>query len=167
MAKHTMAKVSYISVTEIQEHKKSLVLFSKKREETLKELLAYLKEMCSKTSLTMPGMVSMVRSLECPPISENLRDLIQSSSNWRLKRYFDQLIIKNHGSDYTSFSMCEGWDRTKKKFFGKWYYYYDHPFVNVYRLTNDELPLYINHDWGDENYKKVYMDKMLHLAIES
>jgi hypothetical protein len=166
MAKYTVAKVSCISVTEIQEHKKSLTVFSQKREEALKELSAYLKEICSKTALTIPGMVTMMRSLRYPPISEDLRDLIQSSSNWKLRGYFDQLIIANHGGDYSSFNMRKGWDRTKKKFFGRWYYYYDQPFINVYNIANDQLLLYINHDWEETTYKKVYMDRMLQLSIE-
>lgn len=168
MAKYTVAKVSCIPVEEIHKYNKNLLIFSRKRDEAKKELRVYLRELCSKTAFTLPGMVAMVRAMPCPPISENLKSLIQSLTNRGLKRCIDQIIIQNHGNGaYTSFSMYDGWDRTKKSYFGRWYYYYDKPFVNVYRLTNDELPMYINHDWEDDHSKEVYTNRMHQLSLES
>lgn len=162
MGNNKILKISKIEVEEILNFEKKLLFDDTIIVVAKKELIAYVKEKGSKDALTLKGFALYLRTLSSPPITPTLAMFIKSKSNWRLKRIISDMIIASHGGTYSSFQLEEGWKRTKGRVF--WYYYFtDKFFLNIYSIKNDDLPLYINYEFKDDDDKNLYI-KRLQLA---
>ena len=163
MGKNTGPKVHSISVKEIQEFKTHKFLKETCKEEALKELRSYLKEACQEQAYTIGGLVKVARSFQSPPVSDNLREYLSSTSNGTLKAKIDNLIIRNHGGSYSSFETKPGWVSFQKwsgVLYRRFFYFEDNAFVNIYRLSQTELLLYVNHPWSSNQDEKEYLDRV-------
>jgi hypothetical protein len=161
--KNTGPKIHSIPVKEIQKYKAQKFLEESRKEEAQKELRSYLKEVCKEQAHTIGGLVKIARGFQNPPISDNLQEYLSSASDRALKSYIDNLIIESHGGDYSSFRLRENWVSFQKwdgMLFRKFFYYEDNAFVNIYRLSQTELLLLVNHPWSNKRDEEEYLNRM-------
>lgn len=160
-------KIHTISVEEILKFNNQQFLEEQSKVDALKELRAFIKEICSKNAYKMRDLTTMIRGFTSPPISENLKNYIVSTTNRKIKRVIDNIIVKQHADDYTSFEANPEWEVIKKRsgiFKRNFYYFNEENFVNVYTIPESQLPLYMNHDWSDKNDKEHYMYRMRNIS---
>jgi hypothetical protein len=116
----------------------------------------------------MSDMAKVARSFCSPPISGRLKNYLSRVSDRRVKKNIDPLIVETYGeSGYTSFKLRPGW-KVVWKWSGllprRFYYYEDDKFINLYRATEADLLLHVNHEWSCEADKEHYMDRMRNLT---
>ena len=167
MAGNRTPKVRAISVEEIVGHNKALHEVAVGETEAIKELIAYLKEACSKHAYKMSDMAKIARSFCSPPISDRLKSYLERASNRKIRKNIDPLIVESYVGSYSSFQLRLGWKKIWK-WSGllprRFYYYENDKFINLYRATDTELLLYVNHEWSCEADKEQYMDRMRNLT---
>ena len=169
MGRDITKKIETISVEEIQQFSRRTYLESQEQVEVIKELGAYLKEACSKQAYKKKDLVIVVRGFSSPPISKRLVDYITGTPNRKLKKHIDSIVVEDHGDSYTPFRLRTGWKRTSKRsglFKRKFFYYENENFVNLYRLKDTELLLYINHTWDTKKEEEQYKDRMRNMTGE-
>jgi hypothetical protein len=169
MGGNNIPKIHTISVEEIIQFKKKKYQEDQKQAEALKELRYYLKEACCKNAYKMGDLVKIIRNFNSPPISNNLKTYIASTPNRKLKEKIDGFIIKSHGGEYSTFELHPGWNftcRWSNFLYRKFYFYKDENFVNIYRLSETDLLLYMNHTWINKDEEELYMDRMRNIAGE-
>jgi hypothetical protein len=164
MDKNNLGKVRSIPVQEIIEIQRENFYKDLKIASARKELKNYLLEIGSKYALTIGGYVKALRNLEQPPITLNLKDYIKNKNYFQLRRLISSLLIACHGDGYSSFELHKGWKREKRGLF--WYYYYmQKDFLNIYSISDEDLPLYVSHEFATEEDKSLYLKRLEMLYV--
>jgi hypothetical protein len=163
-----------IPVREIRKSRTYLSIEFYKDKNAKHELKCFLREVCSENALKLRDIVAVTReSKEC--FSPNLYKYIDSLTDKQLSTILESFILKVWDDGYSkTIKYHEAWKCVCRKeqaqpndnFFIKIFkklamvsynfYYYDNNYVNVYTTPDEDLPIYLNHTWLDEEDKKVY-----------
>lgn len=118
-----------------------------------KELSYVLKDLALSKACTIKEFTRVLKRLRIPTISENLEKYLRETPRKEIKRFIKQVIIKTYESYGCCFSMHPNWKRFKKSI--RYYYYYESAnFLNVYKLKEEDLPLYISGPFESEENRK-------------
>lgn len=151
-------KVDTILVEEILKHQQEVYIEDTLKVKAVHELSCFLREIATKKAARLSGFVRLLRGIEDPGMSENLKSYISTRSNYFLRSVVKDLIIECSGGGYSTFSMAKNWDRVRKGIF--WFYYYkDQSFVNVYTIPESDLPRCINREFDDKDLE-VYRERL-------
>jgi hypothetical protein len=158
--KSNYKKIEKISVEEILRHEKQLYIEDSNKIAAVHELGSFIRDIGSKSAFKLNGFITMIRSLNCPVISDNLANYIKMNSNRKLKNTLNNIIIETFGcSGYSDFKMHKNWKRVHRGWFSWFYYYNVKDYINVYTINDKDLPLYINHEFIAED-NEIYLRRL-------
>jgi hypothetical protein len=160
LGKGNYKKIEKISIEEILRYEKELYIEDSNRIAAVNELGSFIRDIGSKSAFKFEGFIIMIRNLNCPVISDNLANYIKTNSNRKLKNTLKDIIVETFGcSGYSDFKMHKNWKRVHRGCFS-WFYYYDvRDYINVYTISDNDLPIYINHEFSAED-NEVYLKRL-------
>jgi hypothetical protein len=158
--KNPYKKIERISVEEILKYEQKLYIEDSNKIAAISEMGSFIRDIGSKSAYKLNGFITMIRSLNCPVISNNLVNYIKTSSDHKLIGTLKNIIIENIGcSGYSYFKMHENWKRVHRGWFSWFYYYNVRDYINIYTINDEKLPLYLNHDFVAED-KEIFLKRL-------
>lgn len=164
MVSNLYKKIHTISVEEILKHEEKLYIEDKNKAEALYELSCFLREIAINNAHQIKDFVIVLRGLKTPSISDNLALYIKSKYNWQLKKDIKRIILRKSSSygSSTTWELNDCWKKVKASFWllrNHYYYYDDKHYINVYSISEADLPLFINHEFNSKD-KEVYKNRL-------
>ena len=163
-----MGKIHPISVEEIRKYEKRLYQSDVEQSAALLELAAYVKEACISNAYKLGDLVKVAQALINDSISDRLRRYLSNTPTRVLKKKISDMIVESYGDcGYSVFRTRPGWEFSRSRLLlisRRHYYYVSNNFVNLHRLKDVDLPLYVNHVWDTPEEKELYLDKMRNMT---